>query len=153
MIVYRPPEAARRSGAIAGIAWPLWAGLVLSIAVLAGVRSYAQRVERRLAAPGDPMPTSTATSAIVTTPSGPVRAEDLRLAWRPVEGAVDYRLRVETITGNIVLDGLRVEGIEWMPPFDALPAFTRGEYRWSIEALDPSDQPICRSKPELFRIR
>jgi hypothetical protein len=147
VIIYGPPPSSRRRGSFAGVAWPFWLVLGLSITVLAGTRTYARRVETRLAASMRPSPTF-----LMITPAEAVRAGDLRLSWQSVEGAIAYRLHVESITGSIVIDGLRVSEPDWIPPFDALPALTRGEYRWSVEALDASDQPICRSEPEPFRI-
>ena len=145
--VYAPAPKPSRRGAPAGVAWPLWLLLGLSIAVLAAAQVYAQRAEGRLTATPHPAP-----AILMITPSAAVRAADLHLSWQPVEDAASYRLHVETVTGSIVIDGLTVTDPDWIPPLDALPAFTPGEYRWSVEARDDSDQPLCRSELESFRI-
>ncbi len=135
----------------AGISWTLWALLLVAVLFLAVVRWHVNREEERWGAAL--APAAPATPALTTsTPTAPVRAEHLKLYWDAVDGAHAYRLHIQTVTGRIVVEGLTVEYTEWFPPFDALPGFEPGEYRWSVDALDAEGAVISRSEKSSFRV-
>jgi len=51
------------------------------------------------------------------------------------------------------VDGLRMLETQWTPPAEALSGLVHGEYRWTVEALDPQGKPIAQSDPASFWIR
>jgi hypothetical protein len=130
----------------AGVSWGLWAVLAASILLLAGVRIYARHAEATSSVAA-PLP------AILThSPDGPAASGSLRLSWDPVESAYVYRLQIKTVSGGIVLDRLPLHETAWTPPDELLPALSRGEYLWQVEAQDPQEKAIARSYPATFRI-
>ena len=130
------------------IAWWLWVLLLGSLIFFAVARVYVRRENAKLAGPLETVPLLPTTG-----PSDPVRAGALDLSWDEVPGATSYRLSVSSIAGQIVVDALPVDGTEWLPPDDALPAFVGGEYRWSVEALDEAGAVLAKSAEGAFQVR
>lgn len=129
------------------IAWWLWVLLLGSLVFVAVARVYVRHENAKLSAPMETVP-----FLQTTGPTDPVRAGALALAWSEVPGATSYRLSVSSITGQIVVDALPVDGTEWIPPDDALPALVRGEYRWAVEALDDQGTVLAKSASRTFRV-
>ena len=129
------------------IAWWLWVLLTGSLVFFVVARIYVRHENARLSGPLEAVP-----FLQTTGPSDPVRAGALDLIWGEVPGATSYRLSVSSITGQIVVDALPVDGTEWIPPDDALPALVRGEYRWSVEALDEMGTVLAKSAERAFRV-
>jgi hypothetical protein len=121
--------------------------LVGSLVFFAIVRIYVRHESARLSGPVETVP-----FLQTAGPTDPVRAGALDLTWGEVPGATSYRLSVSSITGQIVVDALPVDGTEWIPPDDALPALVRGEYRWSVEALDETGTVLAKSAEGTFRV-
>jgi hypothetical protein len=142
-----PSPAARRAVEHGGIAWWLWVLLVGSLVFFAVVRVYVRHQEARMAAP-----LGIALVMQTSSPSQSVRAGALDLAWDEVPGARGYRLTVTSITGQIVVNTLPVDGTEWIPPDDALPALVRGEYLWFVEALDEQGTVMAKSAQDHFSV-
>ncbi len=146
-------QASDRSGAASashpgGIAWWLWVLLLGSLVFLAVARNYVHHAKARLSGPMETIPFLDALG-----PAEPARAGALDLTWGEVPGATSYRLSVSSITGRIVVDSLPVDGTEWIPPDEVLPALVRGEYRWKVEAQDEKGRVLARSGEGVFRVR
>ncbi len=139
--------AAHASSQPGRIAWWLWVLLMGSLVFFAVARVYVRHENARLSKPLGMVP-----FLQTTGPIDPVRAGALDLTWGEVPGAMSYRLSVTSITGQIVVDALPVDGTEWIPPDDALPALVRGEYRWSVEALDEKGTVLAKSAERAFRV-
>jgi hypothetical protein len=129
------------------IAWWLWVLLMGSLVFFAVARVYVRHQNARLSGPLEAVP-----FLQTTGPSDPVRAGALDLIWGEVPGATSYRLSVSSTAGQIVVDALPVDGTEWIPPDDALPALVGGEYRWSVEALDEMGTVLAKSAESTFRV-
>lgn len=129
------------------VAWWLWVLFAGSLVFFALVRVYVRGEDAKLALPL-PMVPYLQTSG----PAAPVRAGAIDLTWNEVPGATTYRLNVYSVTGLIVVDSLPVDGTEWIPPDDALPALVRGEYRWSVEALDDRGRLLAKSAEGTFLV-
>jgi hypothetical protein len=137
-----------RSAAASGaIAWWLWVLLVGSLVFFAMVRVHVRHEQAKFSRPMEAVPFLQTTS-----PAGAVRAGAVDLGWSEVPMAAAYRISVTTVTGRIVVDALPVQGTEWTPPDDALPALISGEYRWSVEALDEKGRVLARSAEAAFRV-
>jgi hypothetical protein len=119
-----------------------------SLVFFAIARVYVHQENAKLTGPEDAVPL-----LLTSGPSSPVRAGALDLTWDEVPGAAIYRLSISSITGQIVVDALPVEGTEWIPPDDALPALVSGEYRWSVEALNGKGTVLAKSAAGAFQIR
>lgn len=139
--------AAHASPQKGGIAWWLWVLLIGSLVFFAVARVYVRHENAKLSGPLETVP-----FLQTTGPTDPVRAGALDLTWGEVPGATSYRLSVSSIAGQIVVDALPVDGTEWIPPDDALPALVRGEYRWSVEALDETGVVLAKSAERAFRV-
>jgi hypothetical protein len=140
------PASSRKS--FAGVSWPLWAILGVSLIFLGSVRIYAHRMATHWA--------QTAAAAqlpvIVThSPEGSASAGALRLRWDDFGAAYEYRLRITSAGGALVFEG-PVQTPAWSPPNEALPALAPGEYLWQVEAVDPQGNALARSNSALFRI-
>jgi hypothetical protein len=129
------------------VAWWLWVLFAGSLVFFALVRVYVRGENAKLAVPLPTVP-----YLQTSGPSTPVRAGAIDLTWTEVPGATIYRLSVSSVTGQIVVDALPVDGQEWIPPDDALPALVRGEYRWSVEALDGRGEVLAKSADGAFRV-
>lgn len=147
----RPVRPVRRNGRrFAGVTGTQWAVLGISIAFLAGVRIYAtqrESLDLRAFRGG-----SDVASLWTQSPRGAIRAEDLALSWEQDPAAASYRLGILTVTGSVVVDGIETVDTFWAPPPEALPALPSGEYRWTVEALDPAGQVVARSGEATFNI-
>jgi hypothetical protein len=121
--------------------------LVGSLVFFAVARIYVRHENARFSGPPATVP-----FLQTTGPIDPVRAGALDLTWDEVPGATSYRLSISSITGQIVVDALPVAGTEWIPPENALPALVRGEYRWSVEALDEKGTVLANSAEGAFRV-
>lgn len=130
-----------------GIAWWLWALLVGSLIFFAVARVYVRHQEILMA-----NPLGTTPFLQTSGPAQPVRAGALDLAWDEVPGALSYRLTITSITGQIVVNALPVDGTEWIPPDNALPALVRGEYQWSVEAWDEQGTVLAKSAVGAFSV-
>jgi hypothetical protein len=130
-----------------GIAWWLWVLLAGSLVFFAVTRMFVRHENARLYGAPDAVP-----FLQISGPTDPVRAGALDLTWGDVPGATGYRLSIAAITGEIVVDALPVDGTEWIPPDDALPALVRGEYRWTVEALDEKGTVLAKSAEGGFRV-
>ncbi len=129
------------------IAWWLWVLLMGSLVFFAVARVYVRHENAKLAGPLETVPLLQTTG-----PTDPVRAGALDLVWGEVPGATIYRLSVSSITGQIVVEALPVDGTEWIPPDEALPGLVRGEYRWSVEAMDETGTVLAKSAERTFRV-
>ncbi len=159
----RLPASPVAPRAVLGIRWSLWLILALALGALIGVRVYVSSCDHALAQVGSFVAgdkagnkaesTSTDLPGLrVKSSAGPVTPSRIRLQWNPRDGAAFYLLRLQAASGEIVLDGLRVDDTEWSPPDEALPALTPGEYRWQVEAEDQNGNPIARSGQEQLQI-
>jgi hypothetical protein len=118
-----------------------------SLVFFAVARVYVRHENAKLAGPLETVPLLQTTG-----PTDPVRAGALDLVWGEVPGATIYRLSVSSITGQIVVEALPVDGTEWIPPDEALPGLVRGEYRWSVEAMDETGTVLAKSAERTFRV-
>jgi hypothetical protein len=149
----RPEQELAKPGSrpgFAGVSWPLWAILGVSILFLAAVRIHVSRVESRWDAPI--RAEADLPALLIHSPSGPASASALRLGWDPFPAAYEYRLKVTTDTGEIVFEGLPVAETAWSPSDEALPALTPGDYLWQVEAVDPRGGVLARSSLAPLRI-
>jgi hypothetical protein len=121
--------------------------LVGSLILFALVRVYVRHEGAKTSGPISSIPLLPTAS-----PTGPVRSGLLDLSWDEVPKAVGYQITVASITGQIVVDALPVDGTQWNPPDDALPALSSGEYRWSVEAIDDKGRVLARSSEATFRV-
>ena len=69
--------------------------------------------------------------------------EDVQLAWKPVEGAQYYQLRVATDTDfNTIVDNqIKVLGTHYSPPV----TYDNNQYYWQVRAVDLSGNPAAWS--------
>jgi hypothetical protein len=145
-----PSRKERRHGGFAGVSWTLWGVFLLSVCLLAAVRTYVRHAETRwteLASLQGGLPQMQIDASSTWMP-----VERLRLSWDRVPDTYLYKIKISTISGRLVVDGLPVETTSWSPPPDLLPALGRGEYLWQVTAVGSDEKPIARSAETVIRL-
>jgi hypothetical protein len=128
--------AARRGGRRA---WFVPAALAATVLLAVGIGRDALR-------PGEePVRSGEGAGVAVLAPAPEAAAgEPLAFAWRPVEGAVRYRVEVMAGDGDVAIEAetrdtaVTIEGIGRLAP---------GDYRWWVVALTPRPGPRSALRP------
>ena len=120
-------------------AWFVPAALAATVLLAVGIGRVALRPG------GEPVRSGEGTGVAVLAPAPEAAAgAPLAFAWRPVEGAVRYRLEVLAGDGDVAIEAetrdtaLIIEGISRLAP---------GDYRWWVVALTPRPGPRSPLRP------
>jgi hypothetical protein len=132
--------AARRSGRRN---WFVPAALAATVLLAVGIG-------RTVLVPGggEPVRSGHASALAVVAPAGEAAVgEPLTFAWRPVDGAVRYRVELMNEGGDVAIEA---ETRDTAVTLDGVRRLAEGDYRWWVLAMTPRPGP--RSELRLLRL-
>jgi hypothetical protein len=89
----------------------------------------------------------------VEAPLGDVAEPPRELRWRPVDGAIGYRVRLLAVDETPLWDDRVAAPPAVIPPSAVARLHRAVSYDWVVEAMAPDGTVLARSAPARFRIR